>query len=437
MTTIAYLFCNPLLDTPVSPSIWGLEVDKVYQDLGKRQELEQLLLDCQKQPPKYLLIRRLEELGDTIQAISEILTQIENLGIEVIVTEQPYSSSHLNNTNPQNIRATLTQLLQEIQKNQDSRRLRLGHAHNRLQALPPPGKAPFGYRRGKDRYILDRSTACVVKDFFDQFLLYGSLRGAVRYLEKRYGKKISVSTGHRWLTNPVYRGDLGYHNHDIIPNTHQPIISREEAAQIDRLLRRNSSLPPRTATAPRSLAGLVVCQQCQSPMTITKVTTKGKKREYLYLRPINCQEKPPCKAIDYHKVFHQTIDQICQNLPQAVPGINNNNLAGVKDYLTAQINQKQDIIAQLPTLEKQGILDAETTQLRRYKLATEIAQLRSQLDQLPPGNLKAIAQTVSLPQFWLDLSESERRFYLREFIQKIELIHLDYNNWEVKIIFIF
>lgn len=104
-------------------------------------------------------------------------------------------------------------------------------------------KAPYGYRRGKERYILDRSVSPIVKEFFDRFLIYGSLRGAVRHLEKRYGKKISVTTGRRWLTNPVYRGDLEYKNGEIISNTHPPIISRDEAAQVDRLLRRNQRLP--------------------------------------------------------------------------------------------------------------------------------------------------------------------------------------------------
>jgi hypothetical protein len=145
------------------------------------------------------------------------------------------------------LQADLLKLLQQVQREQRSRRIRQGHAQNRVMALPPPGKAPYGYRRSKHRYVVDRSTAPVVKDFFEQFLLYGSLSGAVRYLAKRYGKKIAVSTGHRWLTNPVYRGDLAYQNGELVSDTHVAILSREEAAQIDRLLRRNRRLPPRTA----------------------------------------------------------------------------------------------------------------------------------------------------------------------------------------------
>lgn len=268
MKIIAYCYTNPLLESPTDPTIWGFEVDRVYQDLGDRTSLKQLLADCTGEPPNYLLIRRLDELGDSLTQVSEHLAQLEALSIEIIATEQTYASNQLT--------GDLAKLLQDIQQKQRSSRLREGHARNRVKALPPPGKAPYGYRRGKDRYILDRSTAPVVKEFFERFLLFGSLRGAVRYLEKRYGKKISVSTGKNWLTNSVYRGDLAYQNQQIIPDTHVPILSRSEAAQIDRLLRSNSKLPPKTSSAPRSLAGLVTCQQCQSSMTITRVTARGK-----------------------------------------------------------------------------------------------------------------------------------------------------------------
>jgi hypothetical protein len=110
--------------------------------------------------------------------------------------------------------------------------------------------------------LLDRAAAPVVKDFFEQFLLYGSVRGAVRYLAKTYRKRIAVSTGRRWLTHPVYRGDLLYQDGRVLRDTHTPILGREEAAQVDRLLRRNRRLPPRTASAPaiaggpRSLSGM-------------------------------------------------------------------------------------------------------------------------------------------------------------------------------------
>lgn len=437
MRIFAYIYSDPLLESPIEPEVWGLEIDKVYQDLGERQQLQQMFLDCQRDCPEYLLIRRLDELGTSLEEIGERLSQLAVMGIEVIATEQPYSSSKLAPEERSAQQGDLWKLIGEIATNQHCKRLRQGHAQNRLKALPPPGKAPYGYRRGKDRYIIDRSTAPVVKAFFERFLIYGSLRGAVRYLEKKYGKKISVTTGKRWLTNPVYRGDLAYKSGEVIPNTHLPIISPEEAAQIDRLLRRNSLLAPRTASAPRSLAGLVFCQQCNSAMTITQVKTRNKKYQYLYLRPIACPKKPKCKAIAYEQVLQQTIERICEDLPLAVAEMRGLNLEGIKQSLKENIQEKERILLQLPTLQNQGILDEETAALRRYKLNQEIAQTQRKLAQLPPVNLRAIAQTASLPQFWLDLSEPERRFYFREFLKKVEIIRGEGQDWQLKLGFIF
>ena len=426
MKIIAYSYSEPLLESAPAPEIWGQEVDRIYQDLGGRQQLQQLLKDCQTEPAQYLLIQRFEELGDDLQQVCAHLAQLENLGVEIIVQAE---------TEPRN-RKNLLQILAELQRSQHSRSIRKGHARNRIKSRIPPGKAPYGYRRGKERYTIDKTTAPTVKDFFEHFLIYGSLRGSVRYLAKKYNKKISVSTGRRWLTNPAYRGDLEYQNGQVISNTHAPIISREEAAQIDRLLRRNRRLSPRAASAPRSLAGLAICAECKSPMTVAKVTSYHKNREYLYLRPINCLSEPKCSGISYEEVLQLTITGICRDLPAAVAALQMPDMNGMKAGIEKAIASKQQIINQLPALIESGILDTETADLRAYKVRTEISELQSKLAQLPPVNLRETAQTVSIPQFWLDLSESERRFYFREFIDRIEIVH-ENKTFKLQIIFIF
>ena len=78
-------------------------------------------------------------------------------------------------------------------------------------------------------------------------------------------------------------------------------------------------------------------------------------------------------------------------------------------------------MAQLPDLVKTGILDPESADLRRYTLRGEISRLQDQIAQLPPVNLQELSQAVAIAQFWLDLSESERRFFFREFIRDIRI----------------
>ncbi|AKG20831.1 recombinase family protein [Calothrix sp. 336/3] len=441
MTTFAYIYTDPLIEETPQEIDWGRQVERVYADIGGRSQLELLFQDCRKTPPQCLLVRRLLELGDTIAQVSDRLSELAAMGITLIATEQSYNSQE----NTPNLQAELLKLLQEIQTQHHSRRIRQAHARNRLEIAPPPGKPPYGYRRSRSKYIIDRSTAPVVKDFFDNFLLYGSLRGAVRYLNKKYGKNISVTTGKRWLTNHVYRGDTAYHHGEIISDTHTAIISREEAAQVDRLLRRNRRLPPRTASAPRSLAGLVVCQQCQSRMQVVLVTIRRQNKQYLYLRSLSCPLRPKCKAIAYQEVLEQTITSVCRDLPVAVEKMISPELGSVKENFTmvielrsaeAAIAHQEEILTQLPHLVETGILDVETAKIRAYKLRTEISRLQAQIATLPPVNLISVAQAVSIPQFWLDLSEVERRFYFREFIRQIEIIRHP-PTWELSIIFIF
>ncbi|WP_421659214.1 recombinase family protein [Leptothermofonsia sp. ETS-13] len=457
MRIVAYLYSDPLLESKPDPEAWGWEVDRVYQDMAvsnpvelskrkgtknaiaqPRSQWRQLLQDCQADPVDFLLVRSLEELGNSVQEVGDRLSELESLNIRLItIASSPHPTPHTPHPTPATpLQADFLKLLQQLQREQRSRRIRQGHARNRIKALPPPGKAPYGYRRGKNRYTIDRATAPVVKDFFEQFLLYGSLSGAVRYLAKRYGKKISVSTGHRWLINPVYRGDLEYRDGEVVADTHEAIISRDEAAQVDRLLRRNRRLPPRTASAPQSLAGLVVCSECQSPMTVTRVSAPRKDQEYLYLRPVGCPKQPRCKLVPYEQVLQRTIERICEDLPRAVTSATMPDMDAIKQEIGGAIAAKQAILEQLPSLVSSGVLDQETADLRAYKLRTEMAELQGNLSQLPPVSLQAIAQAVSIPQFWLDLSESERRFYFREFIRQIELIRQE-QGWQLKLAFIF
>ena len=434
MEIAAYLYIDPRLESPVDANFWGWEVDHTYRDTplsgqpAQRPQLQKLLSQLRKKAPDYLLIRGLEELGDSLTAVAEHLTALETAGTIVIATEQEYQTPVDGTSHPQ-----LPIILAQVEMAQRQRRIRQGHAVKRLKALPPPGKAPYGYRRGKQGYVIDRTTAPVLKVFFEQFLLYGSLRGAVRYIAKQYGKKVSVSTGRRWLDHPIYRGHTRYGDGDIILNTHRPLLDATEAAQIDRLLRRNSSLPPKTASAPRSLVGLVTCQQCQTKLTVSRVSAPRRNHDYLYMRAATCPAK--CKALSYDTLLGKIIQAICTELPQAVQR-RSAPQHNPKQELEAVIANQMSWLQRLPQLVEQGILDQATADLRAYSIQTEIAELSQQLAQLSPINLQELSQAVSIPQFWEDLSEPERRFFFREFIRDIQIIRQG-KVWAVKLVFTF
>ncbi|MFQ3613810.1 MAG: recombinase family protein, partial [Cyanobacteriota bacterium] len=322
-------------------------------------------------------------------------------------------------------------LLAEIPHQLQSRRLCRSQAKNRLAGKPPPGPAPFGYRREGDRYVPDRKQAGIVEDFFQHFLLYGSLRQAVRFIEEKHHKRISVATGRNWLLNPVYRGDLAYTDGTTLRDTHPAMLSRTEAAQIDRWLKRNQGIPRRSASAPRSLAGLVKCCSCGSLLRIVQTTPRqGKKNSpsYLYLRCQTCRY-----SLNYSEVLQDVIQQVCEQLPQRTRQLDKDPFALARQRIQSQLQANTDILGQLEALQCSGLMDEHSLAQRRYQLRAENALLAQKLEQLPPPNLPQIAQTLSIQPFWQDLTETERRAYLREFLRSIEVD----SSGDVRVVFVF
>lgn len=422
MRIIAYSYIESLIDTIPESDIWGWEINEIYQDIDTREKLKQLILEAKHHPPDYLLINSLHELGDTLTQIEDNINILEKLNLEIISLKQDYESKKFKTIKDKQTRDKLLNIWQEIERIIKSRNLQKAHAKNRLNLLPPPGKTPYGYLRGKDNLIVNRAIAPILRAFFDRFLLYGSLQDTVNYIKEKYNKQISSSTARYWLTNPTYRGDLHYKNGQIIPDTHTAIITREESAQIERILKSHHRVNTKSASSEYCLAGLVKCQLCQSNLRINKVTKKNKVESYLYLTPVNCLKEKKCQSISYNLVFEKAIKIICDSFKKIISQNKQLDIESIKNEIETKINKKIEIIKQLKQLIKEDILDEKTAKIREYKVQREIGELKQTIAQLPPNNLNTIANTLCLPQFWYDLSSAEKRFYLREFIQIIEIM---------------
>ncbi|MGQ9836694.1 MAG: recombinase family protein [Cyanobacteriota bacterium] len=426
MSVCSYLYTPSYAALEEQGALWlkAQGADPVLHDWGSRIYLENLLQRITDGSVQQLLLLRLSDLGDRVDEVHKRLLQIQQAGIRLsLVTESGVQT-------PANAEAWLP-LLADIPHQLQSRRLCRSQASNRLAGKPPPGPAPFGYRREGDRYVLDRKQSGIVEDFFQHFLLYGSLRQAVRFIEEKHHKRISVATGRNWLLNPVYRGDLAYTDGTTLRDTHVALLSRTEAAQIDRWLKRNQGIPRRSASAPRSLAGLVHCRSCGSSLRIVQTTPRqGKKNSpsYLYLR---CQ---PCRySLNYVEVLQEVIRQVCEQLPQRTQHLDESAFVQARQGIQSQIQANTDILSQLETLQGSGLIDEHSLAQRRYQLRAENALLAQKLEQLPPPNLPQIAQTLSIQPFWQDLTETERRAYLREFLRSIEVD----SSGNVQVIFVF
>ena len=439
VVAIGYIY-RPAVLPPTPAEIEMVQqagVDRMVVDIGNRNRYQHLLAEVSTShaiavedtpdistAPSHSSPRAWT--GDRLQVHRLVLESVSGLGQSLTDIRQQldfwvHSGVEIQTITPTGLESSrdpevVQRWIRDIPHQLKSHHIALGHAHNRLARKPPPGPAPYGYVRQGDRYSPDPDKSAIVRAFFDRFLLYGSVRGTVQYLEKSLGGSISVSTARRWLTSSVYRGDLTFKDGVTLRDTHPALLSRQEAAQIDRWLRRNRTIASRSTSAPRALAGLVACATCQTPLRIVQATHQHRKKVYRYLRCDRCRY-----SHNYDKVFRQTITTVCQDLPKRLATFSPQPIAGLKSDIDNQIQKNETILDAIESKIFSVESDRLQAQLRRYQLSGETARLQARLEQLPPENLSEVVKTVANEPFWFELTESECRSYLREFIQQISI----------------
>lgn len=164
-----------------------------------------------------------------------------------------------------------------------------------------PNHSPIGY-------LNDRATGTIIKDperfvlvrkIFDLALTGGySVRrlaeevrswGLKTRRRKRSGDKyLSIGNVHQVLRNPFYAGSLEWDGH-AYPGAHEPMVTREEFAEVQRHLSRFGKLPPKKRAF--AFRKLIRCGECGLSITVEeKINRYG--YHYIYY---HCTKK----RIDY------------------------------------------------------------------------------------------------------------------------------------------
>lgn len=247
--------------------------------------------------------------------------------------------------NAQNIAVPVQGVLNEEHARGTSESVRRTFDKKREKGLHIGSFAAYGYMKDpedKNALIIDKEAAEHVKSIFAWFLEGMSKNAIVRKLnhsgilcpsayKKSKGMKYknphaeavtplwcAVSVGNI-LKNRIYVGDMvqgryrikSYKIHVqqavpedewfIVPNTHEPIISREVFAKVQDLLRKDT----RTAPGQKSLylfSGFLRCADCGKAMTRSKVG----ENVYYYCRTYKDQSKTACTK---HMIRHNHLEQ--------------------------------------------------------------------------------------------------------------------------------
>lgn len=166
-------------------------------------------------------------------------------------------------------RLTMTVLaaLAELESATKSERVSEWQHYRRSTGATPTGQRPFGYRRERNRLVVDESEAAIVREAAALVLDGGSLRGLAATMAERdiVGKNGRPLTNRGWrviLTSPTIAGCREVDDTLVPSDAWEPIIDVEQLLDLRSLLLD----PQRRSTTARDrrwlLVGIARCGRC-------------------------------------------------------------------------------------------------------------------------------------------------------------------------------
>lgn len=312
----------------------------------ERENFQRLLADIQKGKINCVIVKNLARSfrnnGDQSYYLGDWFPRNN---VRFISLYQQPIDTYKDPQNVQNIAVPVQGVLNEEHARGTSESVRRTFDKKREKGLHIGSFAAYGYRKdpeNKNALIIDEAAAENVKSIFKWFLEGMSKNAIVRKLndsgilcpaayKKSKGMKYknpNVSgTNSLWcvmsinniLKNRIYVGDMvqgryrikSYKIHIqekvpedewfIVENTHEPIISREDFAKVQGLLKKDTRTSPKEKTL-YLFSGFLRCADCGKAMTRSKV--RG--NVYYYCRTYKDQSKTACTK---HSIKHNHLEQ--------------------------------------------------------------------------------------------------------------------------------
>lgn len=312
----------------------------------ERENFQRLLTDIQKGKINCVIVKNLARSfrnnGDQSYYLGDWFPRNN---VRFISLYQQSIDTYKDPQNAQNIAVPVQGVLNEEHARGTSESVRRTFDKKREKGLHIGSFAAYGYMKDpedKNALVIDEEAAEHVKDIFAWFLEGMSKNAIVRKLNDsgilcpaaykkskgmKYKNPNAVGGNPLWcamsvsniLKNRIYVGDMvqgryrikSYKIHVqetvpedewfIVENTHSPIISREDFAKVQELLKKDT----RTAPEQNNLylfSGFLRCADCGKAMTRSKV--RG--NVYYYCRTYKDQSKAACTK---HTIRHNRLEQ--------------------------------------------------------------------------------------------------------------------------------
>ena len=384
------------------------------------RELKAAALERSKREQTQVIVCSPERLSrDQIQLIL-LIEGLENAGIEILSLD----SGRISVESPEN-RLTWAVLgaSYEFARRASRDKVLRSKAAARAQGRKLGGVDILGYtwNGSLTQRIPDPETWGIARELVDRYLDENGqgLPGLSKWLREEHGISRTASGLLTWLRSPVLRGHsshriiAGRKESLIVPNTHAPLISPDEARGLDLKLGRNRAFSGRRT--PMACSRLCRCASCG---VLLSLCNDGRPRKstgipYFYFRcKAGRQRGKPCPhkgGVPYDSVEPLVLEAIVKRAEDIAKAALEPP-EKVEDPRTLRLEAD---LAQLEAVFKSQPL--QTIEEAMMQVEREIAYLKSQKSSMAAENqdFSDLVTALADPNFWDGLDEVERnRLYL-------------------------
>lgn len=393
----------------------------------QRPNFQQLMQWVRGGLVKRVIITRLDRLSRSLPTLRKVLTEFQESECALVALDDNIDLS----TAAGKFHVNMLGAMAEMESDRLSERIRRGKEHFRKEKRA--SHPPFGYMVKDYRFYPNRepflclladkkeySKADMARDLVEHYIMKKSLNEGCRYFQNRYDYSEFWQTAlKKWLTSPVLQGDLVYYpkskNPEIHPDTHEALISREEAQTIKDIIAFNHKIGGfghRRGVYP--LTGLVKCE-CGGGCVVAS-GSKGVIKYFVCARTRmgGCNRKHSVKIVELENAVIEALISRANEIALFA------NVGFVEES-----PELQDLRIQLAELEaltntRRNVNPAISEAIRKLRNQIEQLQQKTQnQEQIDINNQELLRLVASRHDFWAEQDTSQKQKFFRALVDHV------------------
>lgn len=391
--------------------------------IAKRPELQRMIHDAQKGKFKRIIFIKLDRFFRSVAEYHECMKMIEP--VIWTATEEKYDLSTANGRAFVNMKLTIA----ELEADTTGERIKIVNDYKIKSGMPLYGtrSMPFCYavepanENNKTKRIVKRNEE-VMLDLIAHVMVNKSIRGAMTYINNKYGLRLRYTAVANVLRNEMICGSYKGN-----PNYCEPYITKEMFDQLQQIIERS----PRTSGDEYTyiFTGLIKCPNCggslSGAMHVNKSKTGKQYRYYAY----RCHKHRIHKRCDFtFVVFEKKLEALMLDRVEEIleeQEIRNIEIAK-KDTVSSKydIKELQEELERLNYSWQKGRIKNVEEYDREYEEIVAKIEEAGKTTKAAPPDYSHIKETLTggWKTIYESLDNDHKRAFWRSFVKEIHIV---------------